>query len=231
MKRVPVILIALVLLLCLCACSQSRNPGSESPPPSPTVAVTENSEPQPTACDHDWIAATCTAPKTCSKCNLTEGSVVHKLQLASCTSPTTYTLCGMVSGTAYGHDYDYKEPFRCKRCNVEPYVNCTTLYIHYNRPDGDYENWNLWLWDNEEMTHFEPPYEFEIKDGEAVCKIKLTAGTRYVGYIVRYGEWEAKDIEEDQYIDLMNVYGSAHFYSQYGIKSGKLVVPLKYPLD
>lgn len=41
--------------------------------------------PAPTACSHNWKAATCAAPKTCTKCNATEGSALsHSYEGGSC---------------------------------------------------------------------------------------------------------------------------------------------------
>ena len=57
-------------------------------------------------CDHNWNAATCTAPKTCSKCGETEGTALgHKWTDATCTAPKTCSVCGTKEGTAAGHKY------------------------------------------------------------------------------------------------------------------------------
>lgn len=55
-------------------------------------------------CHHDWKEATCTTPKTCSKCGKTEGeSLSHKWQQATCTKPKTCERCGETDGNALGH--------------------------------------------------------------------------------------------------------------------------------
>lgn len=55
-------------------------------------------------CSHEWIDATCTAPKTCSKCEKTEGeSLGHSWEEATCTEPKTCSRCGLTEGEALGH--------------------------------------------------------------------------------------------------------------------------------
>lgn len=63
---------------------------------------------------------------------------------------------------------------------------------------------------------FCPPYGFEVIDGEAICEFKVRAGTGQIGYIVRYGDWIAKDVDKDQFIDLTGIHS--------GKESGELVV-------
>lgn len=57
------------------------------------------------AAGHSWNAATCTAPKTCSKCGATEGSAEHSWNAATCTAPKTCSKCGVTEGSAAGHNY------------------------------------------------------------------------------------------------------------------------------
>ena len=51
----------------------------------------------------------------------------------------------------------------------------------------------VWMWaDGQEGND----YPLEAKDGDAVAKIELPAGTTSVGFIVRTQDW-AKDYEEE----------------------------------
>ena len=53
---------------------------------------------------HEWQEATCTEPKTCSKCGETEGQALgHKWINATCTEPKTCEVCGTTDGDALGH--------------------------------------------------------------------------------------------------------------------------------
>ena len=95
-----------------------------------------------------------------------------------------------------------------------------TLRIHYYRPDGDYDGWNLWLWDNDGYYETEPLYQFEAGNNEMICTVTVPTGTKHVGYIVRYGEWEKKDVEHDQFINLNGILsGTIDFYITSGVPS------------
>ena len=101
-----------------------------------------------------------------------------------------------------------------------------TLRLHYHREDGEYESWEMWFWDNAAVptTNLEPPYQFEEIDGEMVCEIKLNTGTMELGYIVRYGDWIAKDIEDDQFIELTGILsGTVDVYVESGVRGHKIV--------
>ena len=225
MNKISSILIALVMLLCLCACNKCTTPDNKST----TVSAKENPTLQPTTCDHDWKAATCTTPKTCSKCNISKGGVAHTWKVATCTTPKTCIHCGQTEGTSLGHDFGSSSSSRCKICGYLPYSAYEiTVRFHYMRPDGDYEGWNLWLWDDNGRNSFDPPYGFEVIDGEAICEFKVRAGTGQIGYIVRYGDWIAKDVDKDQFIDLTGIHsGKVGFYVNSGEESGELVL---YPV-
>ena len=71
MKRVLSLVLALMLALSLCACGEKDT----AQPPS-----------QETACDHVYAEATCTAPKTCTKCGATEGEPAGHTLTAICTA-------------------------------------------------------------------------------------------------------------------------------------------------
>ncbi len=58
------------------------------------------------ALEHEWIAATCTAPKTCKNCTATEGEALnHDWVAATCTTPKTCQRegCGITEGEVSGH--------------------------------------------------------------------------------------------------------------------------------
>ncbi len=102
-----------------------------------------------------------------------------------------------------------------------------TLRLHYFREDGDYENWEMWFWDNAAVpsTNLEPPYQFEEIDGEMICEVKLNTGTMEIGYIVRYGDWIKKDVDEDQFINITGVLsGTVDVYVKSGIKGHEIVL-------
>lgn len=71
-------------------------------------------------CRHDWEAANCEAPKTCVKCDLTEGETLgHQWQDATCEAPRTCSRCGDTRGEPKGHrwaDATCVTPMTCSVC-------------------------------------------------------------------------------------------------------------------
>ena len=71
-------------------------------------------------CKHEWQAATCDAPKTCTKCNETEGeALTHSWVAADCETAKTCSLCKKTEGEALGHkwvDADCENPNTCSVC-------------------------------------------------------------------------------------------------------------------
>ena len=81
MKKVSLLIFALILLLVFVAC-----------------------QPKEEACTHEWTAATCTAAKTCTKCNATEGAALgHDWAAATCTAAKTCKNCNETEGNPLGH--------------------------------------------------------------------------------------------------------------------------------
>lgn len=54
-------------------------------------------------CEHKWKEATCTEPKTCVYCGMTEGEPLgHDWKAATVNYPKTCVRCGETEGEAYG---------------------------------------------------------------------------------------------------------------------------------
>ncbi|MBE6142302.1 MAG: type I pullulanase [Erysipelotrichaceae bacterium] len=75
--------------------------------------------------------------------------------------------------------------------------------IHYQRSDKDYTDWNLWLW---EVNGDGGAFEFNGSDDYGkYASYPLSTWTDPVtnglGFIVRKGEWKAKDVDADRFID------------------------------
>ena len=99
-----------------------------------------------------------------------------------------------------------------------------TLRLHYAREDGNYEGWEMWFWDPAGTSPLDPPYQFVEENGEMVSTIQLKTGTMQVGFIVRLGNWEAKDIEADQFIDITGILsGTVDVYVKSGVEGYELV--------
>jgi len=71
-------------------------------------------------CEHQWAAADCQKPQTCSLCNKTMGEIGdHAWVEADCVNPKTCSVCGVTEGDALGHDYSEAtctEAEICKTC-------------------------------------------------------------------------------------------------------------------
>lgn len=78
------------------------------------------------------------------------------------------------------------------------------IKLHYNRPDGEYDDWDVWAWDDGKEG---AGYPFVEEDGEMVASIPVAAGVAREGFIVRLGgdRWWAKDVDADQFIELSDV--------------------------
>ena len=99
---------------------------STTPTIEPTTAPT--AEPPHT---HNFNAATCTTPKTCS-CGATEGEANgHNWKDATCSDPKTCTVCGTTSGLTAGHNFSNG---KCTTCGKEDpdYNHETMVWIPTN---------------------------------------------------------------------------------------------------
>ena len=76
----------------------------------------------------------------------------------------------------------------------------TELTIHYSRFEGDYKDWNIWLWPKGGEGK---SYEFTEDDAFGkVARVTVpgTANVQEIGIIVRLGEWQTKDVQQDRFI-------------------------------
>lgn len=90
---------------------------------------------------------------------------------------------------------------------VEPPVyDEDTLHIHYHRPDGIYDGWDLWLWEDGGNG---AGYAFNgFDDYGAIASYPLSTwaniATTDLGVLVRLGgdSWTAKDVESDRFVSI-----------------------------
>ena len=97
-------------------------------------------------CKHEWQDATCTEPKTCSKCGETEGKALgHDWTVATCTEPKTCSRCGQTEGDSLGHTWSEWTVTReatptvkgekkqiCSICGAENIVEYELEVLHEN---------------------------------------------------------------------------------------------------
>lgn len=99
---------------------------STTPTIEPTTAPT--TEPPHT---HNFNAATCTTPKTCS-CGATEGEANgHNWKDATCSDPKTCTVCGTTSGLTAGHNFSNGKCTTCGKADPD-YNHETMVWIPTN---------------------------------------------------------------------------------------------------
>lgn len=75
--------------------------------------------------------------------------------------------------------------------------NHNTLRIHYQKQDGNYENWGLWTWGDVKSPTDEWPtgalsFE-ETEDGNAYVDVELAEGAAQIGFLVVNKQTEEKD--------------------------------------
>lgn len=88
-------------------------------------------------CKHEWEEATCTEPKTCTKCGEIEGEPLgHNWTEATCTEPKTCSRCGETDGEPLGHDvlkWTVTEESTCSKAGVES-GECTRCHETITSP-------------------------------------------------------------------------------------------------
>lgn len=100
-----------------------------------------------------------------------------------------------------------------------------TVKLHYHRKDGKYEGWNVWMWDEggDGLA-----YDFKKEGKDMIATKDVAPGAAKVGFIIRKGEWEKKDFDSDQFIDLSDmVSGTVDVF----VESGKEGFKKKYGKD
>ncbi|EOD00787.1 type I pullulanase [Caldisalinibacter kiritimatiensis] len=74
------------------------------------------------------------------------------------------------------------------------------LIVHYYRYEGDYDNWSFWIWPEGREGK---AYNFTGEDDFGkIAEIEFNEKLDRVGIIPRLGNWEAKDVNMDRFIDL-----------------------------
>ena len=100
----------------------------------------------------------------------------------------------------------------------------TTVYFHYLRYKGDYDEWDLWVWvyrpySGDGYAVSFKPNENSDSFGGVYAEIPVESGVTSLGFIIRKGgnNWTSKDISMDRYIDIpegSNQTNPVHVYVQ-----------------
>ena len=94
------------------------------------------------------------------------------------------------------------------------------LTVHYQRPGGDYNGWNLWIWKNSDNNSLDTPVsqtgvQFTgTDDFGKVVTINLDGMKNFkdIGIIVRLNDWAAKDVNDDRFITEFDANGNAEVW-------------------
>ncbi|MRN55930.1 type I pullulanase [Paenibacillus monticola] len=81
----------------------------------------------------------------------------------------------------------------------EPSPRAKVIEIHYERSDGDYRGWNLWVWGTG-IQDGQGDFR-QMENGRAIARIEVLPDTTSIGYILRLNDWEEKDGNGDHFID------------------------------
>ena len=100
--------------------------------------------------------------------------------------------------------------------------NEVVIKLHYNRPDGVYDDWSVWFW-NYGFEGVDIPFAEE--NGEQVATFVVGGDKTSVGFIVKLPNWAAKDVNKDQFIDVAAyLSGTVHVYVEAGVEGYELVL-------
>ena len=123
-KRIKTFLIISCLAICLMHCLASCSDKCKHVYDNDCDATCNGCGETREVSAHNWEDATCTAPKTCKSCGLTEGEkLTHTFNDATCILPKTCKDCGETEGEALGHtpeadDGDCLTEVKCGVCGA-----------------------------------------------------------------------------------------------------------------
>jgi len=121
------------------------------------------------------------------------------------------TGCGKTTSSSDGVSYNSLDHL------TEP-----AIVFHYHRDDGGYQNWNLWLWNFNagEGSAYEMPGRDEYGI-YGIYALSTWEDVSELGFIVRKGEWEAKDPSIDRTVKLSEWTPDANQEIHVYLKSGE----------
>ena len=85
--------------------------------------------------------------------------------------------------------------------SFNPVAGTDSIAFHYKRTDNKYTDWNLWIWDVEAGN----AYDFNYQDDYGVVAyypLSTWTDPSTLGFIVRKGDWAAKDPDMDRFVNL-----------------------------
>ena len=97
------------------------------------------------------------------------------------------------------------------------------LTVHYQRPGGDYQGWNLWIWKNltsgADVDVDSNGVTFTSADDFGkIATVKVDGMDKFenLGIIVRKGAWDSKDMGDDRFITNIPENGNVEIWLRQG---------------
>jgi len=97
------------------------------------------------------------------------------------------------------------------------------LTVHYQRPGGDYQGWNLWIWKNltsgADVDVDSNGVTFTSADDFGkIATVKVDGMDKFenLGIIVRKGAWDSKDMGDDRFISNIPENGNVEIWLRQG---------------
>lgn len=119
-KKIRMLVLAVLVMAMLAGCACEHEWAEADCVTPKTCTKCEETEGSPLG--HSWMAATCEKAKTCENCGAVEGEVPgHSWVEATCESPKTCETCGLTEGEAPGHDWvdaTTESPKTCTVCSL-----------------------------------------------------------------------------------------------------------------
>lgn len=78
-----------------------------------------------------------------------------------------------------------------------------TVRFHYTRDDSAYDNWTMWVWNNNDASG--KGYDFTVSGSEAIAEYSCPVGTEKVGFIVKGKKNWDKDVKDDRFVEVKNM--------------------------
>jgi len=97
------------------------------------------------------------------------------------------------------------------------------LTVHYQRPGGDYQDWNLWIWKNltsgaDVDVNSNGVTFTSADDFGKIATVKIEGMDKFenIGIIVRKGAWDSKDMGDDRFISNIPDSGNVEIWLRQG---------------
>ncbi len=97
------------------------------------------------------------------------------------------------------------------------------LTVHYQRPGGDYQDWNLWIWKNltsgADVDVNSNGITFTSADDFGkIATVRIEGMDKFenIGIIVRKGAWDSKDMGDDRFISNIPDSGNVEIWLRQG---------------